>query len=69
MHSTRSGDWYWDVERQVAVRLDNAGRHDLLIGPYSTRQDAEVWLPSGEWTRRRADEPEDEWVDVDSAYD
>lgn len=69
MESTNGDDWYWDVERQVTVRLDNSGRHDLLIGPYATRRDAEVWLPSSEWTRRRAADPGDDWVDVNSAYD
>jgi len=69
MDATNCGDWYWDVARQVTVRLDNAGRHDLLIGPYLTRRDAEVWLPSGEWTQTRASDSGDDWVDVNSAYD
>ncbi|MEP1125737.1 MAG: hypothetical protein ABJH68_17795 [Ilumatobacter sp.] len=61
-------DWYWDIDRQVAVRVDNAGRHDLLIGPYATRPDAEVWMPTGSWTER-PDGEADDWVDVNSAYD
>ncbi|MFK7919459.1 MAG: hypothetical protein AB8G14_15390 [Ilumatobacter sp.] len=63
-----AGDWYWDVDRQIAVRVDNAGRHDLLIGPYATKSDAEIWLPSSTWTAER-DAGDDGWVDVNSAYD
>lgn len=58
--------WYWDIDRQVAVRVDNVGRHDLLIGPYGSQADAEVWMPSSAW-RFRLDA--DDWVDVNSAYD
>ncbi|MGB3737081.1 MAG: hypothetical protein WA964_19155 [Ilumatobacter sp.] len=61
-------DWFWDIDRQVAVRVDNAGRHDLLVGPYATRADAEIWMPSTSWTARPADS-DDDWVDVNSAYD
>jgi len=61
------GDWHWDVVRQVAVRLDNAGRHDVLIGPYPTRRDAEIWMPSSSWVERSIDD--DGWADINSAYD
>jgi len=64
-----SSDWFWDVDRQVAVRVDNAGRHDLLIGPYASQADAEVWMPSTTWTARSASDADDDWVDVNSAYD
>lgn len=63
-----AGEWYWDIDRQVAVRVDNAGRHDLLIGPYKNQADAEVWMPSSTWTSR-TDDSDDDWVDVNSAYD
>ena len=62
-------DWYWDIDRQVAVRVDNAGRHDLLIGPYPTREDAEIWMPTDTWTSRSSSDDDDGWVDVNSAYD
>ncbi len=62
-------DWYWDIDRQVAVRLDNTGRRDLLIGPYATRADAEVWMPTSSWTTRSDGDADDAWVDVNSAYD
>ena len=68
MTGDRTNDWFWDVRRQVAVRLDNAGRHDVLIGPYASRGDAEVWLPSNEWAHRRDDDAGD-WDDINSAYD
>ena len=61
-------DWYWDVDREIAVRVDNASRHDLLIGPYASQRDAEVWMPSQNWTAR-PDGVDDDWVDVNSAYD
>lgn len=63
-----AGEWYWDIDRQVAVRVDNADRHDLLIGPYETQADAEVWMPSSTWTSRPTD-ADDDWVDVNSSYD
>ncbi|MFK8023760.1 MAG: hypothetical protein AB8G26_07335 [Ilumatobacter sp.] len=68
MSGDQTNDWFWDVRRQVAVRLDNAGRHDVLIGPYASRAEAEVWLPSSEWRDRR-DEDVTDWVDINSAYD
>lgn len=64
-----AADWYWDVDRQVAVRMDNAGRHDLLIGPYASQADAEVWMPSSTWTNRSETAAGDDWVDVNSMYD
>lgn len=64
-----TGDWFWDIDRQVAVRIDNTGRHDLLIGPYATRSDAEIWMPSSTWASRRTADAGDIWVDVNSAYD
>jgi|GEM_PF-516141 len=67
--ATPDGDWFWDVDRQVAVRVENAGRHDLLIGPYPSRADAEVWLPSSTWAERQAGSGDPDWVDVNSAYD
>ncbi|MFN3254427.1 MAG: hypothetical protein ACE37B_01920 [Ilumatobacter sp.] len=63
-----SGDWYWDIDRQIAVRADNRGRHDVTIGPYPTKHDAEIWMPSRSWTAR-PDDGDDTWVDVNSAYD
>lgn len=62
-------DWYWDVDRQVAVRLDNAGRHDVLIGPYATQSDAEVWMPSTTWRGRSSPDADSAWTDVNSSYD
>ena len=64
-----SSDWFWDIDRQVAVRVDNAGRHDLLIGPYASQADAEVWMPSTAWSGRTDGSADDDWVDVNSAYD
>jgi hypothetical protein len=64
-----SGDWFWDIDRQVAIRVDNSGRHDLLIGPYTSQADAEVWMPSSSWVSRLQSDGDDLWVDVNSAYD
>lgn len=69
LESMATGDWFWDIDRQVAVRLDNAGRHDLLIGPYPTQGDAEIWMPSSTWASRRTVDSGDGWVDINSAYD
>jgi hypothetical protein len=69
LDQTETGDWFWDIDRQVAVRSDNSGRHDVLIGPYASRRDAEVWMPSSTWTERPSAPPDDDWVDVNSAYD
>ena len=66
---TERADWYWDVDRQVAVRSDNAGRRDVLIGPYAERSDAEIWMPSNSWQQHRDGDADDDWVDVNSAYD
>ncbi|MFT4658649.1 MAG: hypothetical protein ACJAXA_003331 [Candidatus Aldehydirespiratoraceae bacterium] len=64
-----TGDWYWDIDRQVAVRLDNTGRHDLLIGPYTSQSEAEIWMPSTTWANRPNTGGDGDWVDVNSAYD
>lgn len=66
---TVTNDWFWDIDRQVAVRADNSGKHDVLIGPYPTRNDAEIWLPSANWVEQAKTPRDDDWTDVNSAYD
>lgn len=64
-----TNDWFWDVDRQIAVRSDNTSKHDVLIGPYPSRRDAEIWMPSASWSGRAASSSDDDWIDINSAYD
>jgi hypothetical protein len=58
--------WYWDLAKQRAVRADERGPGDEVLGPYPTREAAEHWQEQVERRNEawdEADEAWDEWRD------
>jgi len=54
--------WYWDLERKVAVRADERGAADHLLGPYPSKHEAENW-------KAKAEERNDAWETDDEAWE
>jgi len=69
MIETSDHDWYWDLNRKIAVRADNRGPHDHTLGPYGTKAEAENWKAASERRNDIWDNDDDEWNDVNSSYD
>jgi hypothetical protein len=65
-------EWYWDLERKVAVPADQRGPGDHMLGPYRTKGEAENWKSTVE-ARNEAWEDQDEawnrWGDDDGDGD
>lgn len=49
-----SEQWYFDLNRNVAVPAEDRGPGDNMLGPYPSRADAENW-------RARVEQRNDEW--------
>ena len=60
--STSPEEWYWDLDRKVAVPASERGPGDHTLGPYPTRGEAENWKSKVE-TRNES------WDDADAAWD
>lgn len=56
-----SGEWYYDLERNVAVPASDRGPGDHMLGPYPTKADAENWRAKVEQRNEGWDESDDEW--------
>lgn len=66
---TSDTDWYWDLDRQIAVRADNRGPADHTLGPYPTKAEAENWKATAERRNDIWETDDEEWNDVNSSYD
>ncbi len=55
-------EWYWDLNRKIAVHASERGSFDHVLGPYATRHDAENWKSISE-------ERNDDWVEDDEAWE
>ena len=55
-------EWYYDMNRKVAVRASERGPGDNMLGPYPTRADAENWKAKVEERNDGWDEADDEWA-------
>mgnify|MGYP000238432591 CR=1 FL=1 len=66
---TSDTDWYWDLNKQIAVRADNRGIADNTLGPYASKAEAENWKATSEKRNDTWDSADDEWNDVNSSYD
>lgn len=56
-----STEWYWDLQRGVAVPADERGKADHLLGPYPTKGEAENWKQTVENRNDAWDDADDEW--------
>ena len=60
-----SEQWYFDLNRNVAVPASERGPGDNMLGPYPSRADAENWRAKVE-ARNEAWDEADEDMDEDT---
>ncbi|MFT4772757.1 MAG: hypothetical protein ACI83Y_002033 [Candidatus Azotimanducaceae bacterium] len=66
---TKDTDWYWDLDKKIAVRADNRGPGDQTLGPYDTQAEAENWQATSTKRNDAWDNDDEMWNDVNSSYD
>jgi len=54
-------EWYWDLQRGVAVTADERGPGDQMLGPYPSRIEAEHW-------KDKVEERNEEWTGADDDW-
>ncbi len=54
--------WYWDLGRGIAVRASDRGPFTEMMGPYSSKAEAERW-------QERVDERNTAWDDDDEEWE
>jgi hypothetical protein len=54
-------EWYWDLGRNKAVRADERGPADLVLGPYASRAEAEDWKSLVDQRNEGWEEADEEW--------
>jgi len=54
-------EWYWDLERNIAVPASERGPGDRMLGPYASRAEAMNWKAKVEQRNEGWDEADDEW--------
>ena len=59
--STSETEWYWDLERKVAVPADERGPGDHMLGPYRTKGEAENWKSKSESRNDAWDADDERW--------
>jgi len=70
--SNADEQWYWDLERKLAVPASERGPSEHMLGPYRTKGEAEHWQTT---TKHRndaweeADEKWNRWGDEQPASD
>ena len=62
-------DWYWDLDKKIAIRADNRGPADHTLGPYTSKAEAENWKATSASRNDIWDTADDEWNDVNSSSD
>ena len=62
----RAGDeqWYWDLQRGVAVPASQRRVASQMLGPYASRAEAERWHDTVEQRNEAWDDADDEWNDA-----
>lgn len=59
--SEPDSEWYWDLDRGVAVPAAERGPGDHMLGPYPTRGQAENWKATADSRNDEWDAADDEW--------
>lgn len=54
-------EWYWDLERSVAVPAEERGPGDHMLGPYPTKGQAENWRATSEARNDAWDDADEQW--------
>ena len=55
-------EWYWDLNRKMAVPASERGPGDHVLGPYASRHEAENW-------KTKVEERNEGWDDDDEAWE
>ena len=58
---TSSSEWYWDINRKIAVPASERGSFDHVLGPYSSQHEAESWKTKVEERNDDWDGDDDQW--------
>lgn len=53
--------WFWDLRRSVAVRASQRGLASEVLGPYTSRAEAERWQQTVDFRNETWDDADDEW--------
>jgi hypothetical protein len=56
-------EWYWDLDKGIAVPADERGPGDRTLGPYATKGEAEDWRSRVESRNKVWDDADKEWND------
>lgn len=56
-----SDEWYWDLERKVAVPASERGPADHFLGPYPSKHDAENWKQTTEARNEQWEGDDEAW--------
>lgn len=62
---SESTEWYWDLNKSVAVPAADRGPGDHVLGPYPTKGEAENWKATVETRNDVWDDADDKWNDDD----
>jgi hypothetical protein len=54
-------EWYWDLDKQLAVPAEQRGPGDHMLGPYRTKGEAENWKAKVETRNDAWDEDDERW--------
>ncbi len=58
---SESTEWYWDLQKGVAVTGDQRGHGDHMLGPYPTKGQAENWRATVETRNETWDDADEKW--------
>ncbi len=66
---TGDTDWYWDLDKRIAVQAADRGPADQTLGPYDTKGEAENWKATSSHRNDIWESDDDEWNGVGSKQD
>lgn len=61
MDTPHETEWYWDLDKGIAVTADERGAGDHTLGPYPSKGEAENW-------KAKVDARNDAWDDQDEEW-
>lgn len=62
-------EWYWDLDKRIAVPAEERGPGDHMLGPYPTKGEAENWKARVEQRNEVWDDADEEWTSWDDEPD
>jgi hypothetical protein len=54
-------EWYWDLDKDIAVPADQRGPGDHMLGPYGTKGEAQNWKNTVESRNDAWDDEDERW--------